>query len=62
MIYVQMLAQKDEIIASKGEENSGLKQELNEMQEELRISNQRLEEKGEQILQLPLGTITSTND
>ena len=40
MIYVQILAQKDEIIASKGEENSGLKQELNEMQEELRISNQ----------------------
>ena len=52
MIYVQMLAQKDEIIASKGEENSGLKQQLNETQEELRISNQRLEEKGEQILQL----------
>jgi serine/threonine protein kinase len=64
MIYVQMLAQKEEIIASKSEENSGLKQELNEMQGELQASNERLEEKEQQNFQLEqsLTQLTETLD
>lgn len=52
MTYIQMLAQKEEVIASKSEEISSLKQELNEKQGEVQVSNERLEEKGQQILQL----------